>query len=277
MRIGVMLNNLERDRILAWRIVIEQGFDLVHTNAIRESWLQGEQRELYLTAARAAQQAGVEIHTMFIGFDGQDYSSRQRIAQTVGLLPVGEIRRHRVEIAKAYSSLAAELGVPRLALHLGFMPEDADSYDYSVLLGAVREIADYCADAGQSLLFETGQESAIQLRRFIHAVGRPNLGVNFDFGNFILYGTDDPRTALEVLAPFVVGVHCKNGRRPASPDTLGTETRLNSGEADVQGIVKRLAELGYDGPLVIERECGSDAVAEIIAAREYLRSILPSR
>ena len=69
--VGVMLNNLECDRIKAFRVAAELGFRVVHTSALPERWLTGPERAEYVTAARAS---GLTIHTMFVGFDGQSYA-----------------------------------------------------------------------------------------------------------------------------------------------------------------------------------------------------------
>src|SRR5438874_10626105 len=81
--IGVMLNNLERDRLKAFGVAAALGFRHVHTSGLPEHWLAGPERASYVAAARAS---GVEIGTMFIGFDGQSYQDRATIARTVGLV-----------------------------------------------------------------------------------------------------------------------------------------------------------------------------------------------
>lgn len=268
--IGVMLNNLERDRLLAWQVAVHEGFRVVHTNALLESWLNGPQRQEYVTAARAS---GLTIATMFIGFDGQAYTDIDTIARTVGILPIPHLRRHRIDIAKQYSDLARELGVPALALHLGFMPAESSHPDYRFLVDAVQEIADCCAAAKQSLHLETGQESATDLLHFIEAVNRPNLGVNFDCGNFLLYGTDEPLHALHILSAHIRGVHCKDGFRPTEPGKLGKEMPLGQGAVDFPRFLSELKRHGYAGPLIIEREGGANAIPEIREGRAYLERL----
>ena len=57
----------------------------------------------------------------------------------------------------------------------------------------------------------TNDRPAPVMMHFIEAVDRPNLGINFDPANMILYGTSDTIPALEAMAPKVVSVHCKDG------------------------------------------------------------------
>ncbi len=265
--IGVMLNNLERDRLRAFAVARALGFTVVHANALPEAMLAGAARAAY---SRAARESGLTIATLFVGFDGQDYSSLRSIAATVGLVQPA-LREHRLAIARRYSDLAAELGVPSLSMHLGCLPPDADP---GPLIDALRDLLDVCAAHGQTLHLETGQESAADLLRLIRHVDRPNLFVNFDPANFVLYGTDEPLPALDLLYPLVRGVHCKDGVRGATAGELGRETPLGEGAVDIPAFLRRLLELGYGGALVIEREGGPNVVEEILAARPYIERLL---
>lgn len=264
--VGVMLNNLERDRLRAFGVARSLGFTVVHANALPEAMLDGAGRIAYV---RAARESGLTIATLFVGFDGQDYSSMRSIADTVGLVqPV--LRPHRLAIARRYSDLAAELDVPSLSMHLGCLPSDADHRD---IVDALHGLLDVCAAHGQTLHLETGQESAADLLRLIRQVHRPNLFVNFDPANFVLYGTDRPLPALDLLYPLVRGVHCKDGVPSATAGELGRETPLGQGAVNFPAFLQRLLELGYEGSLVIERESGPNVVDEIVAARAYIEGL----
>jgi L-ribulose-5-phosphate 3-epimerase len=279
--IGAMLNNLERDRIKAWTVAKALGFRVVHTNALPESWLpasQGQSREavlpnspelaLYVNAARAS---GISIHSMFIGFDGQSYADPASAAGTVGLA-ISSLRAHRLGVALAYAELAHQLGVCSLSTHLGHLPPTSEP-DYSDLLTVVRDLADACAARGQTLHLETGQEPAAILLRFLIDVGRANVGVNFDPANFVLYGSDEPLKAVEILGPWVRGVHCKGALPPAAPGKLGTEVPLAQGVVDFPRLLQRLVAFGYRGPWIIEREHGHNVCADFLHGRAYLEGL----
>ncbi len=270
--VGVMLANLERDRLRAFDVARSLGFAVIHANAIPEAWLDGPARTAYVAAAH---RSGLSIATQFIGFDGQDYSSVRSAVATVGFVPTG-LRSHRLAVAHRYSDLAAELGVASLGLHLGCLPDDVHHPDYVDVANGLRSLLDYCAQRGQALHLETGQENAAELLRLIRRVDRPNLFVNFDPANFLLYGTDLPLPALEQLHPLVRGVHCKDGLPSTTPGELGGETPLGEGAVDFPAFLRRLVELGYTGPLVIEREHGPNVVEEILATRSYIqRFVVP--
>lgn len=265
-----MLNNLERDRLKAFRVAAGLGFRVVHASALPEGWLTGPERADYVAAARAS---GLTVHTLFVGFDGQSYADLPSIRRTVGLV-LPEFREHRCRVALLYSDLAEELGVTGLAAHVGFVPHAPGHPHYRPLVEAVRTIAGRCGDRGQTFHLETGQEPAEVLGRFLDDVGRPNVGVNFDPANLVLYGTDEPLTALDRLAPAVRGVHCKDALPPSGPGVLGTEVLIGHGVVDLPALVRKLREIGYDGPLVIEREHGPRVLEDVVAARAYLEALV---
>jgi sugar phosphate isomerase/epimerase len=273
LEVGVMLNNLERDRLKAFRVAAEQGFRVVHTSALPERWLTGPERAQYVAAAR---ESGLTIHTMFAGFDGQSYADLPSIRRTVGLV-LPEFREHRLRVALLYADLAHELSVTALAAHVGFVPHDSAHPDYRPLVEAVRTIADHCSARGQTFHLETGQEPSAVLARYLRDVNRANVGVNFDPANLLLYGTDEPLAALDRLALYVRGVHCKDALPPARPDQLGTEVPIGRGAVDFPALVRRLHAIGYRGPLVIEREHGPRVIADVAEARIYLERLVADR
>jgi L-ribulose-5-phosphate 3-epimerase len=270
LEIGVMLNNLERDRLKAFQVAAAHGFRVVHTSALPEAWLTGPERARYIAAAR---DSGLAIHTMFVGFDGQSYADLPAIRRTVGLA-IPDLREHRTGVALLYCDLAWELGVRSLAAHIGFIPRERSHTEYGALVEALRLILDRCAERGQTFHLETGQEPANLLLQFIQDVERPNLGVNFDPANMILYGTGEPLAALDRLAPHVRGVHCKDALASGDRAVLGTEVRIGQGAVEFGGMLRKLCAIGYRGPLVIEREHGPDVFHDVRAARAYLQSLL---
>ena len=96
---------------------------------------------------------------------------------------------------------------------------------------------------------------------FIREVDRPNLRINFDPANLILYGTGEPIPALRTLAPLVVSVHCKDGDWPPKgvPGALGTERPLGTGAVGIERFVRTLEEIGFQGTLNVEREIEDQA------------------
>lgn len=203
--------------------------------------------------------ADITVTCVFGGFDGESYADIPTTARTVGLVPQ-ETRAARIQEMKEISDFAKVLGCGTVGLHVGFVPERG-SLDYNNLLTAVRDLLDHVAKNGQNLHLETGQETAAHLLEFIHDVDRPNLFINFDPANMILYGTGDPIEALKKVGHFVRSVHCKDAKWAAEGDRgkgWGSEVALGEGDVGMKTYLETLQEIGYKGPLTIEREIAHD-------------------
>ena len=170
---------------------------------------------------------------------------------------------------------AASIGVQHIATHAGFIPENPSDGNYPEVVAAIAFLAARLADTDQSLLLETGQETPVTLKRTIDDAGARNVGVNFDPGNFLMYGTANPLDALDLLGPHLLGVHAKDGEYPVDGKALGVEKALGTGRVDFPRLVAKLKAAGYDGPLTIEREIeGPEQKRDIIAAARLLEKLL---
>jgi sugar phosphate isomerase/epimerase len=194
------------------------------------------------------------------------------VRATVGFL-IPERLAERLAITRQAVDFAAQLGAPRVAAHIGFVPSDSSDPAYVKLVEDVRGIADYCAARDMGFSLETGQETAEEMLHFVRALDRANIGINFDPANMILYGKDKPIEALETLKEYVVSVHCKDGVWPEKEGELGSEAPLGEGQVDIPAFVAKLKEIGYTGPLTIEREAGDDRIGDILRAKELLERL----
>jgi L-ribulose-5-phosphate 3-epimerase len=193
--------------------------------------------------------------TAVCSYIGEDYTDIPTVARTVGLVPL-DTRAERIARTKAVSDVARALAIDSVACHIGFVPHEPGDLVSEHIREVARELCDYCGANGQCFTLETGQEPAKVLLRFMADVDRPNLKINFDPANMILYGTGDPIEALDVLGKHVISVHCKDGDWPVldRPEALGQERPLGEGSVDVPAFISKLKELGYRGVLNIERE-----------------------
>jgi len=127
---------------------------------------------------------------------------------------------------------------------------------------------------GLRMHLETGQETAETLLRFFEDVNRENLAINFDPANLILYGTGEPLKDLRLVGKHVKSCHCKDANKSAVKGEWGQETPLGEGEVNMAEFIKTLKELGFTGPLTIEREISGDQqLKDIASAVELLRNI----
>ncbi|MBX7168799.1 MAG: sugar phosphate isomerase/epimerase [Pirellulales bacterium] len=197
---------------------------------------------------------GITLTAVFGGFAGESYADIPTVVRTVGLVPP-ETRAARLAEMKEIADFARHLGVSVVALHLGFVPHDRHDPLYAGVLEVTRELCDYCHERKLALHLETGQESAETLLAFMADVGRENLFVNFDPANMILYGSGEPIAALRQIGKFVRSVHCKDALWALRPgEEWGREVPLGEGQVGMETYLRTLDEIGYRGPLTIERE-----------------------
>jgi sugar phosphate isomerase/epimerase len=209
---------------------------------------------------KRCEKAGVRVTAVFGGFDGESYADIPTTARTVGLVPEST-RPGRLQEMKEIADFARVLDCSTVALHIGFVPEDRSSADYRRLLDATRDLLDHVGSNGQHLNLETGQETADHLLEFIADVGRDNLFINFDPANMILYGTGDPIAALKKVGRYVRSVHCKDAKWANASERgnrWGVEVPLGDGDVGMETYLRTLHQLGYHGPLTIEREIAHD-------------------
>ena len=215
------------------------------------SWDEGD------AMPAAAKAAGFRMSGSMLGFPGEDYTTPQTIEKTGGFGDPAT-RPERLERFVWALRRTKELGLADIMLHAGFIPEPGDPGRKAFLdtLGKVSELA---REQGVSVAFETGQESAALLRRTLDELKCPNLKVNFDPANMLLYDKDDPLKVLDLLAPDIRSVHVKDATRPAAKGTWGEEVPLGTGQTNTREFVKALKRVGYRWPLCIEREVGTQA------------------
>ena len=232
-------------------VVKELGVPTIHLHAPAKQSRTSQNAEEFSTKLK---EMGITISTVFGGFEGESYADIPTTAKTVGLVPP-ETRAARTVEMKEIADFTRLLGVDVVALHVGFVPHDTSGQLYKDVVAAVQEICDYCKGNGQRLHLETGQESPERLLQFHGDVARDNLFINFDPANMILYGSGEPIDALKKLGKFVRGIHCKDAKWAANPGReWGAEMPLGEGDVGFENFLSTLKEIGYDGPLTIERE-----------------------
>lgn len=222
----------------------------------------------------AAAGIGIEITAVWAGWPGPAVWDFLRGPSTLGIVP-REHRGARMEAIMRASDFASLIGVPDVITHVGFIPENPSDPLYGETVEAVSKLALYCRDIGQFFCFETGQETPVTLLRIINDIGADNLGVNLDPANLLMYGKANPVDALDILGPWVRGVHAKDGEYPTSGRELGVEKPLGQGRVGYDRLVPKLKSLGYSGAVTIEREiAGDQQVADILLARDLLLPLI---
>ncbi len=198
----------------------------------------------------------------------------------------------RIEKTKRIIDLAEEFGTKVITTHIGVIPSDKAEPRYKVMLDALTECGIYAKKKGITLAIETGPESAATLLQFLRDT-KGDVGVNLDPANFVMVTDQDPVEAVEMLAEYIVHTHAKDGvmLKKTDPkiiyDHFATggiealnvadyfkETPLGEGNVDFPAYINALKNIGFNGYLTVERETGSNPVADIELAYNMLNGIL---
>ena len=198
----------------------------------------------------------------------------------------------RIEKTKRIIDLAEEFDTKVITTHIGVIPSDKAEPRYKVMLDALTECGIYAKKKGITLAIETGPESAATLLQFLKDT-KGGVGVNLDPANFVMVTDQDPVEAVEMLAEYIVHTHAKDGvmLKKTDPkiiyDHFATggiealnvadyfkETPLGEGNVDFPAYINALKNIGFNGYLTVERETGSNPVADIELAYNMLNGIL---
>ena len=200
---------------------------------------------------------------------GEDYSTLESIRATggVGCDATWPDTRSRAE---KVAELALRENIELVTAHAGFIPHDASDPSRQRILERLVDMADIFASSGIRLGLETGQESAQTLLEVLAEIRHPNLGVNFDPANMILYAMGNPVEAISLLKDRVFQVHAKDAIATTSPGTWGTEVPVGSGDVDWNAFLQVVKSLGTSVNVIIEREAGESRIADILAARDLI-------
>lgn len=231
-----------------------------------------ERPEIWGTTQDQLAAAGIGVVSGMFGTLGEDYTTLETIRQTGGVVPDATWEANWRAI-QSTADLASRMGLKLVSFHAGFLPHEESDPAYSKLAARMRQIADVFAAKSIQLGLETGQETADTLDAFLAKLGRPNVGVNFDPANMLLYDKGDPIASLRRLGRWLKQVHIKDAVKTKVPGTWGEEVVAGTGQVDWKVFFTTLRELGYSGPLCIEREAGTSRIADIEAGAKYLASL----
>ncbi len=249
----------------------KHGFTSCQLNTWDPEELSDERAEAVNAASK---KHDIEISGLWCGWQGPAEWNFTNGPLTLGLVPAA-YRHARIEHLKKARDFAVKIGVTDIITHMGFLPETPNTAEYQELVAAIKYLANYYKEKDRYLLFETGQETPVTLLRTIEMVGTGNLGINLDTANLILYGKANPVDALDVFGKYVRNTHIKDGFYPTDGIHLGKEVPVGQGKVNFPELIKKFREIGYDGPLTIEREIsGDEQIKDILATKKYLENLL---
>jgi L-ribulose-5-phosphate 3-epimerase len=233
---------------------------------VREAWGIDETR-------CAFEEGEVTISSGMMAMQGEDYSSLVSIRETGGVRPDEDWEANRAAAGED-ARVARELGLSLVTFHAGFIPHEEGDPLRARMIERLRVVVDLFAAESVKIAFETGQETAETLLAALRELDRPDVGVNFDPANMILYGMGDPIDAVRRLAPRIAQVHIKDALPAASEGEWGTEVVAGSGEVDWRRFLGVISALEPGVDLVIERESGEDREVDVRTAVAMVRQTL---
>ena len=278
MKIGVITNCFKKPHQEGIRLAGELGLagvQIYATNgAFSPETLTAEQKEAY---KKLLAENGLVVSALCADMGGFGFER-------------AEDNPTRVEKTKRIVDLAVEFGASVITTHIGVIPDDKTDPRYAIMLDALTECGIYAKERGVTLAIETGPEKAKTLFAFIEDT-RGGIGVNLDPANFTMVTGQDAVEAVHILGKYIVHTHAKDGimldknQIPANVyhafavggvEALNAcagfkEVPLGEGEVDWDAYLGALREVGFDGFLTIERECGADPTADIKTAVAFLK------
>lgn len=225
---------------------------------------------------KACRDYAFTVTAIWCGWSGPVEWMYPNMYSSIGLVPAA-LRSQRTKEILEGAAFARSLGVRDIITHLGLLPDDPFHPDHLGVVQAVRHICKQIEPYGQRFLFETGEELPCTLLQFFKAVGMENMGVNFDPANLLIYGRANPLDAMDMLGPFVYGMHAKDGVYPRGFEPKGKEMQIGQGSVDFPKLLQKLADAGYTGPITIEREGRIDPKErdrQLVEEKAYLETVL---
>lgn len=176
---------------------------------------------------------------------------------------------------------AAELGAPIVNCYLaGIAPE--------LFVAAARPAAEYAGTVGVTIVLENEAHDdsgpAANVRSIVEAIGSPHFGTQYDPCNYYHANEEPYPAAYEIVKPYVRYVHLKGGchydavNRPhdkkggtmrGSDDRYIGYTSVPDGVVNADGVLRRLAQDGYNGFVTLEPHVNADE------ALDYYRIDVP--
>jgi sugar phosphate isomerase/epimerase len=185
---------------------------------------------------------------------------------------ISEGLQERIDRAREVMSLSFDLGARRVIVQAGRVPapdETANPY----LVESLLALGQHGDRVGSVLALETGLDAPAHLAAFLDRFDTGGLAVNLDPANLLLHG-HDPYEAVAVLQRRLAHVHAKDACRAAA-NRAAQEVPLGHGDLDWLRLLDDLNDIDYRGWLVIEREAGSQRLADVTSGVAFLRRLIP--
>lgn len=217
--------------------------------------------------------AGISVISGMAETIGEDYSTLESIRLTGGIVPDVHWEGNWKHFQKI-ADLAVSMNIKLITFHAGFIPHEPEKTEYNKLRDRIIKIAELFQEKGLILGLETGQERAEHLKCFLESLPVPNVRVNYDPANILLYNNGDPIEVIDTLAKHIEQCHLKDAIRTKVPGTWGTEVAVGTGEVNWPQFFENLKKIGFEGDFSLEREAGNQRIADLSAGRRLAEKFI---
>lgn len=167
----------------------------------------------------------------------------------------------------AMIDLAVDFDTKIITTHIGHVPDDENDPVYLNTIKTINKIGKYAESVGVTFATETGPEMAVVLKGILDKADTKAVKVNLDPANFVMVAVQDPVEAVYILKDYIVHTHAKDG---VKLEQGWQELPLGNGGVPYPAYLAALKDIGYDGFLTIERECGATPIDDIRMAYNFL-------
>jgi sugar phosphate isomerase/epimerase len=235
-----------------------------------------EKPEVWDKAPELLAKAGITPVSGMFRTVGEDYTTLETIRLTGGIVPDATWEQNWSN-AQITVKTARKLGLKFVMFHAGFVPHDHNNPTFAKLVERLRKMVQLFASAGITLGCETGQETGPDLKAFLEYLAEPNIAVNFDPANMILYNNGNPIDALRLIGPHVKSCHLKDGILTKTPGSWGEEAAVGKGQVNWPAFFETMAEINFKGFFCFEREGGNQRLEDIRSGREFVEKLLKGK
>lgn len=282
MKIGVIIDSFRQDFATSVAAAKAVGADGVQIGAQflvgkRDQLIEGKGEAMVSIpeAKKILADTGIEVSAICGDFGCAMYYTRDR---------------KLIDVEKRLLEMAKELGTNIVTTHIGVVPETKNCSQYESMHEVCLELAEYAKSIGGHFAVETGPEKSELLLDFLKELGSDGVAVNLDPANLVMCAGDDPVNAVNNLKDYIVHTHAKDGvqlrrfdtKALYSPKYYGLEpitgagnfeeVPLGRGGVNFDTYLPALRNIGFDGYLTIERECGNTPAKDIAEAVKFLDS-----
>ncbi len=281
MKIGVIIDSFKKDFRKSIEAAATIGADGVQIGAKfligRKDELAGNDAEFSVVSVSEAKKilnsSGMAVSAVCGDFGCEMYYMKDR---------------HLIDEEKRLLEMAKELGTNIVTTHIGVVPETKDCIQYESMHEVCLELAEYAKSMNGHFAVETGPEKSALLKSFLDELGSDGVAVNLDPANLVMCAGDDPVNAVYTLKDYIVHTHAKDGIKLREFNTKAfyaprfygleriggagnfDEVPLGLGGVDWEKYLSALRNIGYDGYLTIERECGETPEKDVSLAYDFL-------